>query len=231
MTPTLPMVAATDEVICWECGAGGDLHDHHVVPSSLGGMRTVPLCGDCHGKIHAHPGLLSTSRLTADAMRRKIERGECVGSVPYGSRLAADGKHLEADPAEMVAIATAQRLRAEGLSLRAIGDRLTAAGCVPRAGNAWNPNTIARLCVSTIRHNPGTTPHDQHQPAKPSSALAPRRCRTIPRCRPPHRWPRDVAVRGLRVVVVSAVQPSLFPDLVQGGREREGVARGGLDAG
>jgi 5-methylcytosine-specific restriction endonuclease McrA len=28
-------------------------HQHHVVPRSLGGVATVPLCHDCHGKAHS----------------------------------------------------------------------------------------------------------------------------------------------------------------------------------
>jgi DNA invertase Pin-like site-specific DNA recombinase len=84
---------------------------------------------------------------TSAALAVKKGRGERIGSVPYGSRLAADGVHLEADPAELVALALVRELRAEGLSLRAIGARLTAAGCVPRGGNAWNPNTVSRLAA------------------------------------------------------------------------------------
>ena len=38
--------------ICFECDSIHDLHDHHVVPKSLGGNKTVKLCPNCHGKIH-----------------------------------------------------------------------------------------------------------------------------------------------------------------------------------
>ena len=51
--------------------------------------------------------------------------------VPYGFRLAADGVHLEEDPAEARAVALVRELRAEGLSLRAIG-RLLVARVSPR---------------------------------------------------------------------------------------------------
>ena len=36
---------------CFECGKPAR-HDHHVVPKSVGGTKTVPLCLECHGKIH-----------------------------------------------------------------------------------------------------------------------------------------------------------------------------------
>lgn len=84
---------------------------------------------------------------TRSALAVKKSRGERTGSVPYGSRLAADGVHLEAHPEELEVLALVRELRAAGLSLRAIGARLTAAGCTPRGGAGWNPNTIARLAA------------------------------------------------------------------------------------
>ena len=38
--------------ICFECGANSNIHQHHVVPKTLGGKKTIPLCGACHGKVH-----------------------------------------------------------------------------------------------------------------------------------------------------------------------------------
>lgn len=39
---------------CFECGKPAE-HRHHVVPRSLGGTKTIPLCTPCHRKVHA-PG-------------------------------------------------------------------------------------------------------------------------------------------------------------------------------
>ena len=36
---------------CFECNEHMD-ENHHVVPRSKGGKRTIPLCGECHGKAH-----------------------------------------------------------------------------------------------------------------------------------------------------------------------------------
>jgi len=36
---------------CFECGKPA-LHEHHVVPRSMGGTKTVWLCLPCHGKVH-----------------------------------------------------------------------------------------------------------------------------------------------------------------------------------
>lgn len=84
---------------------------------------------------------------TRAALGVKASRGERVGSIPYGYRLAADGIHLEADPTEARAVALVRELRAEGLSLRAIGERLTLAGHTPRGGRSWHPDTIARIAA------------------------------------------------------------------------------------
>ena len=82
---------------------------------------------------------------TRSALAVKKGRGERTGSVPYGYRLAADGVHLEADPGEARAVALVRALRAEGLSLRAIGERLEAEGLRPRGGARWHPDTVARI--------------------------------------------------------------------------------------
>src|SRR5580704_1681528 len=57
---------------------------------------------------------------TRDAMRHKRNNGERVGTVPYGYRLAADGRHLEPDPAEQEALVEIRRLRGDGMALRGI---------------------------------------------------------------------------------------------------------------
>lgn len=126
---------------CFECGSPAD-HDHHVVPRSLGGTRTIPLCGMCHGKVHDHEGLTSTSALTREAMRRKREWREYTGGhTPYGWRLAPDGVRLEADEAEQETIRMAREASTAGLSLRAIGAALADRGLLPRSGR-WHAETV-----------------------------------------------------------------------------------------
>ena len=38
--------------VCFDCGSTTNIHYHHVIPQTLGGKETLPICGDCHGKIH-----------------------------------------------------------------------------------------------------------------------------------------------------------------------------------
>ncbi len=82
---------------------------------------------------------------TKAALAVKRAKGERVGGVPYGYRLAADGTNLEPDELEQRTVALVLRYRGEGLTLRAIGERLTARGILPRSGKAWHPQTVARI--------------------------------------------------------------------------------------
>ena len=82
---------------------------------------------------------------TRAALAVKRARGERIGTIPYGYRLAADGKHVEEEAGEQAVIARARELRAEGLSLRAIGRALLDEGRTPRNGRNWHVQVLARL--------------------------------------------------------------------------------------
>lgn len=66
-----------DPNVCFECGAPAT-ERHHIVPASLGGTKTVPLCGICHAKIHDVDGKRRTriAELTKAALDAKKARGE-----------------------------------------------------------------------------------------------------------------------------------------------------------
>jgi len=67
------------------------------------------------------------------ALAAKRRRGERVGDVRLGFRLADDGRTEVEDEREQRAIALARRLRSEeGLSLREVGARLVGLGFLPR---------------------------------------------------------------------------------------------------
>src|SRR5579862_6094214 len=57
---------------------------------------------------------------TRDALRHKRTNGERVGNLPYGSRLAIDGIHVEDDPGEQAVLDEIRRLRQSGHTLRGI---------------------------------------------------------------------------------------------------------------
>ena len=74
------------------------MHDHHVVPRSRGGTKTVPLCGECHGKAH---GLDETTwtdhaKLTKAGISRAKARGVKLGRPSKAIDLVEASKMLQA---------------------------------------------------------------------------------------------------------------------------------------
>ena len=82
---------------------------------------------------------------TKAALGAKRAKGERTGELAYGSRLAADGVHVERDEAEQAVLAVVRELRAAGLSQRAIVGALAARGLVSRAGRPFGQTQVCRM--------------------------------------------------------------------------------------
>lgn len=128
---------------CFECGQDAE-HEHHVVPKSLGGTKTVWLCTKCHGVIH---DLKFCGRnLTKLALQRKKANGELVGRVPYGYDLADDGKTLMLNEKEQDVIKYMHDLRSFGMSFRAIASHLNKKlFCTKRNQGQWAYSTVKQI--------------------------------------------------------------------------------------
>lgn len=85
---------------------------------------------------------------TRDAMRHKRDKGERVGTLPFGARLAADGVQLEADEAEQALLSRMRTLKADGLSTRRIAAEMNRVGCTTRRGTAWRFQYVAHALRS-----------------------------------------------------------------------------------
>ena len=133
---------------CFNCQAPS-CHDHHVVPRSLGGVSTVPLCAPCHGLAHGHRGYRNTPELTKRALAKKKARGECVGTVPYGFR--REGDVLVEDEAEQAVLACVRGFAAAGLSQRAIVAELVASGHLSRSGKPFAKTQVHRMVSEAAR--------------------------------------------------------------------------------
>jgi 5-methylcytosine-specific restriction endonuclease McrA len=55
---------------CFECGETAE-NQHHVVPRSLGGVKTLPLCTECHHAVHSPGQALSIGTLAKIAARQR----------------------------------------------------------------------------------------------------------------------------------------------------------------
>ncbi len=146
---------AHDELVCWliERAAlteGATIH-------TADGSRSVK----AHAKVEISDESASWTRGAIDLARafdrvtvrsriraslaEKKTRGERVGTVPYGYRLAADGVHMEPDDTEQGVVRTVRRLAAEGLSQRAIVVRLAEHGAVGRTGAPLGQTQVAKI--------------------------------------------------------------------------------------
>jgi DNA invertase Pin-like site-specific DNA recombinase len=82
---------------------------------------------------------------TRDALRHKRNKGERVGNIAFGSRLALDGEHLEPNPAEQAALMEIKRLRNQGATLRGIAITLNEREIRTRRGTPWRLESVARI--------------------------------------------------------------------------------------
>ena len=98
------------------------------------------------GLARAYERAVIRSRTRA-ALAAKKARGERVGTLPYGYRLAADGLHLMADAAEQAVLANVRQLAGEGLSQRAIVAHLAGRGVVGRKGSPLQQTQVARMLL------------------------------------------------------------------------------------
>ena len=64
--------------ICFECGSNNEIEYHHVVPKVYGGTKTIPLCIECHGKVHSKD-FVKLRELSRIGIQRAKENGIVLG--------------------------------------------------------------------------------------------------------------------------------------------------------
>jgi hypothetical protein len=72
-TTTKPLNQNNMNGKCFNCNYYGDIHMHHVVPKSLGGINTVPLCIKCHGIVHGRDFVKSRNLQRIGIEKAKME--------------------------------------------------------------------------------------------------------------------------------------------------------------
>lgn len=86
---------------------------------------------------------------TRDVLQHKKADGQRVGTVPYGFRVASDGRSLEPEASEQALLAQMQRQRDRGQSTRAIAAALNGAGHRTRRGSPWRHQYIHAALART----------------------------------------------------------------------------------
>jgi site-specific DNA recombinase len=79
---------------------------------------------------------------TKSGMRKHMDRGLCMGGIPYGYRRSGD--RLEPDAGEMQVVATIQQLRKGRRTIRDIADQLNLDQTKAR-GAKWHRATVERI--------------------------------------------------------------------------------------
>jgi DNA invertase Pin-like site-specific DNA recombinase len=82
---------------------------------------------------------------TKVALKAKKDKGQRVGRIPFGNKLAKDGVHLEPNSHEIDTLKEMQMLRANKSSIRTIAKTLNAKGTLNREGSKWNHASVHRM--------------------------------------------------------------------------------------
>jgi Recombinase len=135
---------------CFECENAAS-HEHHVVPQSLGGTKTVPLCSGCHPKAHWVNGAWPISELTKRGLSKRKSAGLATGgTIPFGYDKTPDGR-LVRNESESHIIEEMLALRASGKTLRWIASWLKDKQVSTKTGRTqWQPKVVDRVIRGAI---------------------------------------------------------------------------------
>ena len=133
---------------CFECEKTADeieIHDHHVVPRSKGGTKTIPLCFECHALVHDRKAI-SIGRLVKKAAESRKARGYVATIPPYGFAVEDDGKLVKNKEEDLVA-QEVKRMRHSGYTWKRCADYLNERGYYNRSGRLWSLHNLRSIFV------------------------------------------------------------------------------------
>jgi hypothetical protein len=118
---------------------------HHVVPKSKGGINTVPLCVDCHGKVHGRK--MAHKDLIKDAINARLTAGKAGTTVPYGYVADAEG-YLSECPTEMPILLRIVQMHEDKVPFFRIANTLNKEGIPTKRKGQWWATTIKNTLKS-----------------------------------------------------------------------------------
>ena len=127
---------------CFECNSTGNLHEHHVVPRSKGGTKTLTLCEICHSKVHGRN--LENTNLIRNALNEKKKKGEVMGNwCPFGFK-EKNGKYVkkifEYNLMKKIILINERKEKTQ----EQIADELNKNKIKPSKGEKWNRTMVCK---------------------------------------------------------------------------------------
>lgn len=132
---------------CFECGSREGIHNHHVIPKSLGGTKTIPLCYKCHALVHGAKSI-NIGELVKKSYKREDKKKYVIGQefrghTPYGFDVR--DKSLVENIAEQEIISLIRKLYQIGLGCTKVTQILNEGKLYNRHGNPWHTSTINNI--------------------------------------------------------------------------------------
>tara|TARA_R110000824_G_C14728609_1_gene626020 strand:+ start:66 stop:527 length:462 start_codon:yes stop_codon:yes gene_type:complete len=136
---------------CFECNNPAQAQ-HHVVPKVLGGTKTIPLCDDCHSKVHDSK-MLKLAYLVRK--QRKDAGGPAVGAKYWGGKRpygfdVVDKIFVENEEEQKI-IKDMLEWKNKGNSTQAITDTLNANGTPSATGISWHYKSVRKILQREIK--------------------------------------------------------------------------------
>jgi hypothetical protein len=130
---------------CYECETTEDLQEHHVVPRSRGGIKTVTLCYECHMKAHGRDSKgLNHGKLTSEGM---LASSSLLGTqLPKTAEVVRKATIKRGNATlERVAPFIIEAIQQGITSNRKIAEYLTEKGIRSPRGGTFNHATVRNL--------------------------------------------------------------------------------------
>ena len=133
---------------CFECETTEDLQEHHVVPRSKGGTKTITLCYQCHMKVHGRDGKSANhKRLTKEGLKKAKERGVQLGNPRWeeSGDARAKARVQAADDYALSIAPIVEPLYKQLRSYGAVARTLNEQGIRGRRGGKFSPQSISNV--------------------------------------------------------------------------------------
>ncbi len=139
---------------CFECETTEDLQEHHVVPRSRAGTKTVTLCYQCHMKAHGRSGKGQDHReLTKQGMKTALERRRLKNpdykfgnpEIEKAREKSIEVRMKKADEKALEFFNLVSSLYEQNGSYTRTAKELNKLGIKTQRGKKWYPSTVSNI--------------------------------------------------------------------------------------